>query len=85
MEDRQGLVRIIDDLWGMHPLFARITIERLVLRTARQLSTSGTASLSVIRRVASEQVIYADPDPVRQGRGRVAQRPGGRTSGVRAS
>jgi peptide deformylase len=89
MQNHPGLEEIIDDLWITHPLFARVTIERLVLRTASQMHASQGVPLTAIRRAAREQIIYVDPDPDpdprTSWRGPGPQRSGRRTDGVRSS
>jgi hypothetical protein len=64
-----GSVDSSDDLvtWlcARHPWFRRITVARLVERTAAQLAGShGSAPDTAVRRATEEQLSYAEGSPV---------------------
>jgi hypothetical protein len=51
------LAGVIDDLCELHPTFRRTTVERLVIRTIREL---GDVSHAAVRAAADAQLAYAD-------------------------
>jgi hypothetical protein len=70
---------VVSELADRYPRFRRVTIERLVARTARRLSGEPReALLSEIRREAEEQLCYADEAPG----GLLVVAPASRTAGA---
>jgi hypothetical protein len=64
MEIDQELTELVAELSAAHPLYPRVTVERLVARTARQVRQTergGRAELvERVRRTAERQLSYLD-------------------------
>ena len=61
MEINPELAALVDRLRERHPAFRRTTIERLVLRTAREVGSSADdVPLAVVQEAADAQLTYVD-------------------------
>jgi hypothetical protein len=70
MEIDQELTELVAELAAAHPRYPRVTLERLVARTARQvrLTRAGgpTELVELVRRTAERQLTYLDQTPAHQ-------------------
>jgi len=61
MEISPELAAVVDHLRARHPAFRRATVERLVLRMAREVAGQhGELQLGAVLRSADEQLTYVD-------------------------
>jgi len=68
LEISPELAALVDELSRQHPSFRRATIEKLVLRTVREVAEG---DLPAVHEIADEQLTYVDEgsaEPLRRGR-----------------